>query len=225
MTQLTDQATIFDRLTVPGNSEQTFLGTADVVQETTPPGWILNLPAKPGIRCEEITSETLGGPASSTGISQPPTSDRSEGDREMLLLEAAARADNGLIFVTILKSIRWDTRKAEDYNKAIRLALSAGYHPSAWKLSEEGAKRFPDDAELQRIWHIFAPSKAVISALPSKINASADILWLKENRAMYQGKWVALKDGNLLAVGEGFQELFDKVGNTKGRGILITLVY
>ncbi len=40
-----------------------------------------------------------------------------------------------------------------------------------------------------------------------------------------QGRWVALRDGQLLGVAETAEQLVAQVGEIKNRGILVTQVY
>lgn len=225
MTQLLDQYTITDMATTLGGVETRIAGTA-IAHAATPAWLVAGITLLPGARVEEAAfSETTTGRTDFSGGSHRPTSDLPDANQDMALLESAAQADNGMGFVTILKSIHWETRPAEDYIKAIRLALAAGFHPSAWEMVDKGAKRFPDHPDLQKMAKLFAPARVIHAHLPPNNDAAENIRWLKENRGKYQGKWVALKGSQLLAVGESYHEVIDQIGNPKGRGILITVVY
>lgn len=223
MTQTFDLKNSLEIRTTLDRSVYRTFGTVDI--HSAVPEWVTTYGSSSGSRVEEVMlSGTTSGSSGYRDRLSRPTSDRPEIIREMALLEAAARAENGILFVTILKLIRWESRQAEDYVQAIRLALAAGFHPAAWELVEAGFKRFPENAELNHIWQIFAPTKATSQSLPDR-GAAVDMQWLKDHRDLYQGRWVALKSGELLGVGQNYQELIEQVGNPKGRGILITVVY
>lgn len=51
-----------------------------------------------------------------------------------------------------------------------------------------------------------------------------DMEWLRQNSPRYAGYWVALKDGQLLAVARTFLGLVEVIGNPRGRGILVTRI-
>lgn len=146
-------------------------------------------------------------------------------DCEMSLLEAASSIGDEVAFAEVVNSIKWYYRSAEDYLKAVRLALSIGAHMQARKLAAEGGLRFPDNDELQKFARILAPSTIVDAHLPPDLNAAADMRWLKAHREEYYGQWVALHGGTLLVAAPSRKDLLAQLENPKDKSILVTPVY
>lgn len=145
-------------------------------------------------------------------------------DDAMAKLVAAAETGNEDAFITAAKLIDWRTRSPEDYVRAVQLALTAGAHLKARQLAAEGSALYPDHDELQKYAHVLAPPKILARGLPPDPNAGADMRWLKAHWEEYRGQWVALRGGELLGVASTWRDLIEKVGNPKGRGILVTRV-
>jgi hypothetical protein len=99
---------------------------------------------------------------------------------EMAQLEAAAEAStvyDVAPFVAAYEAIDWEERTADDYARAIQLALSAGAgaHPITRKLAMEGSERYPDHAELQKAAYILAPPKVILSTL--RVIHQLKVMW------------------------------------------------
>jgi len=92
----------------------------------------------------------------------------------------------------------------------------------ARELSAKGAERYPDYPELQKAARVLAPPKVIRSDLPPTPSVKANREWLKENAKNYRGRWVALRNGELVGVANSFEELTGQIKNT--RGILLTKV-
>lgn len=153
------------------------------------------------------------------------TSDRHEINHEMEVLEAVARTENSQVFITLLNSLTWANRPADDYVRAVRLCLAIGLHPKARELAMEGASQFPEHADLQRLARLVGPARVIRTDLPPDVNAAANMEWLRKHSDEYRGQYVAVKGGELLATASSYQDLFKKVGPVKGKGILITQVF
>ena len=136
-------------------------------------------------------------------------------DYKMARLEAAAEVGDERAFWATVQAIDWTTRSPEDFIRTTQLALQAGAYLTARQISVEGAKRYPDHAELQKYARVLAPPKVTRSALPPNPAVSADIEWFKTHSAKYRGQWVAVKNGELLAVAPSIQELKSKVSNLR----------
>ncbi|WP_199248179.1 hypothetical protein [[Phormidium] sp. ETS-05] len=96
---------------------------------------------------------------------------------------------------------------------------------AAWKIATEGLQHFPDHAELQKYAYILAPPKVTSVPRDPNRDVQGDIDWLKQNRDEYRGRWVGIKNGELLAVGNSHDEIISVVGPVKNTGILVTKVY
>jgi|GEM_PF-645446 len=140
-------------------------------------------------------------------------------------LEEAAASRNEAAFTQALTQIDWDSKPAEDYIRAIDLALQVGAHLAARKLATEGAEFHFESEELQKYARILAPPTVIKQRPSSNVKPKANVEWLKANRDKYRGQWVALKSGTLVASAKTHDELIAAVGSTKGSGILITNLY
>ena len=140
-------------------------------------------------------------------------------------LEAAAKAGNEAVFLATLKEVDWRERPASEYIRIIDLALEAGAHLAARNLSAQGADAHPDNAELQKYARVLAPPRVVANRAPRNVNVAANVEWLNANNDAYKDKCVAVKDGTLLGASYSHKELITQIGETKGRGILVTKIY
>ncbi|WP_017717412.1 hypothetical protein [Kamptonema formosum] len=113
----------------------------------------------------------------------------------------------------------------EEFIKAADIEFERGDWNGAWKIATEGLQHFPDHAELQKYAHILAPPKVTVVNRGGHPELRADREWLKQNRAEYRGRWVAIKNGQLLAVGNSHDEVLAQVGPIKNTGILVTAIY
>lgn len=113
----------------------------------------------------------------------------------------------------------------KEFLLAADLEMERGDWNGAWKIATEGLQHFPDHAELQKYAYILAPPKVTVVPRDPSRDVRADREWLKQNRAEYRGRWVAIKNGQLLAVGNSYDEVRAQVGPVKNTGILITKIY
>lgn len=146
-------------------------------------------------------------------------------DREMTQLERAVLLEDTDGFAQLVTNMDWQIRSADDYLTAIELALRVGAHLTARKLTQDGASRFPDDDEIVKHAKILAPVRTIQSNAPADPGVAKNNLWLKEHRDEYQGMWIALRDGNLLAFGKTMQDVKQQVVSLKNSRILVTKVY
>lgn len=96
---------------------------------------------------------------------------------------------------------------------------------AAWKIATEGLKHFPEHAELQKYAYILAPTKVTSVDRGGHPEIGADHEWMKKNRLEYRGRWVAIKNGQLLASGKNLDEIVEQIGEIKNTGILVTAIY
>ncbi len=89
----------------------------------------------------------------------------------------------------------------------------------------EGLKSFPEHAELQKYEYILAPPKVTVVDRGGHPEIGANNSWIKKNREQYRGRWVAIKNGQLLASGKNHDEVVAQVGEIKNTGILVTVIY
>jgi hypothetical protein len=150
---------------------------------------------------------------------------RKQSDSLLGQLGRAARAADESKFLEALKGIEWENRSARDFVLATQWALKAGAHLAARELATKGAEIHFDSEELQKYSRVLAPPKILTDRPQSNANPKANVEWLKANKDHYKGKWVAIKDGTFLTSADTYKALVAELGNTKGRGILVTPIY
>lgn len=149
-------------------------------------------------------------------------------DDSIWLLEVAAAQsspEDVRPFVAAYRYIDWATRPADDFAQTVRLALRVGAHRIARECALDGSHRFPDHAELQRLARLLAPPEAKVIKSEPNTSWKHNKAWLQTHWHEYKGKWVALQNGNLLAVADNLDGLVAQLGEIKYTGILVTPVW
>jgi hypothetical protein len=124
-----------------------------------------------------------------------------------------------------LQAVEWERRTAEEILKSIDSALAEGAYLAARKLAMDGAREYPNNAELEKISTLLAPPEVAVSNREPDPGIRANRDWLRNNRTEYLGAWVAVKKGELLHAADSIEELLAMIGEVKNKNILITKVY
>jgi hypothetical protein len=132
------------------------------------------------------------------------------------ILEIVAETGDETAFVQAASEINWSQCPPTDFARAVRSALTAGAHLLARKLADYGHRLYPNHEELAKMAHILAPPRAMRANLPPEPSVRANLEWMRAHAVEYQGQWVALKDGVLLATAPTARELKDKLPTTYG---------
>lgn len=137
-------------------------------------------------------------------------------------LELAAEVGNERSFLAGLALFDWTAQSSRDFVYAVRLALAAGAHKAARRLAQEGHRLHPAQRELAKMAAILAPPRAVPAQSRPAGQMAANQRWLRLHRTTHQGKWVALRDGQLVAAAESARELRAAVPDLDG--LMVTIV-
>jgi len=113
----------------------------------------------------------------------------------------------------------------EDFITAIKLDFDRGGLHIARQLAFRALELYPDHEQIKRYALILAPPKVTVSPSSPERRQSilADQEWMDKNRFKYIGRWVALRNGQLLADAASLDELAAQVGDLKG--IFFTAIY
>lgn len=130
-------------------------------------------------------------------------------------MEAAAEAADERSFIAAFERVDWTLQPPDALIRAVRLAISADAPLVARKLATEGARRYPEHAELQKAARILTPSGVIRSDLPPDPDMAKNVQWLKGHRDQYRNQWVAVRAGQLLGVAATLPALIELVGKRK----------
>lgn len=125
----------------------------------------------------------------------------------LLVPRKAVSADSQKEFVETVGTIEWSSQSPSQIKQAIDVALGLGCHAVAAELAATGRNRYPNDPALERIAHVLAPPELVRTGVPAVSGLSASVKWFEEHREQYSGKWLAVRNGKLLASADSRKEL------------------
>lgn len=108
------------------------------------------------------------------------------------------------------------THTPDDLVRMVRQALETGEVGRARQLAIEGAQRYSDHTALQKYARVLAPpTTRVVPASPaSRVSVKANGVWLKAHRTAYLGRWIALRDGEVVRVADSFEAFVADLGDT-----------
>ena len=141
---------------------------------------------------------------------------------DMELLENAVASDDKSGFEIAADAIDWSKHAPEDLIRAIHLAFKVDAHGTAHTLAQIGARQFPDHEACQKYARALAPAKLLRADLPPDPGVEKDARWLREHAAEYRGRYIALKDGELLDTADSFEPLIAKF--PRGSRVLVTRI-
>lgn len=149
-------------------------------------------------------------------------------ENEMVRLELEAdnsSPDDLSAFAAAYETIDWDSRPPEDFIQAVKLALRIGAHLIAREAALVGTQRFPKNRELQKMAQVLAPPSAHIVKSKNQDARRANHHWLQQHRKQYNGRWVALDSGTLLAVADSPADLMAQINQNQNGDVLLTQVW
>ncbi|HAX76688.1 MAG TPA: hypothetical protein DCY88_12805 [Cyanobacteria bacterium UBA11372] len=113
----------------------------------------------------------------------------------------------------------------EDFINGIKSDFERGGLHIARQLAFRAVELYPDHEQTQYYAYVLAPPKVtVVPSNPERrkmVAANQD--WLRENRIKYLNRWVAVRNGELLADAASLDELVAQIDDTKDT--LITVLY
>jgi hypothetical protein len=125
-------------------------------------------------------------------------------------LETYARQEDGRKFRETAEQINWEVHPPALLKRAISLALSLDLSRLAMDLAQKGETLFPFDKEMENAAKVLQPPTVrVINRPPSSVASSME--WVSAHAAEYKDKWIAVRDGNLVAEAMSFDELAAKI--------------
>jgi hypothetical protein len=138
------------------------------------------------------------------------------------LLRIAADSGDEDSFVRAMQFVDWSGCSTKGFVDAVYLALKAGAHLAARNLATEGAQRYPQSPSLQKMSRLLSPPRVLRTNLPPVPYLGANKEWMQNHAVEYRGRWVALREGKLVASAPTARELKAQVKAFEG--ILVTRV-
>ncbi len=132
-------------------------------------------------------------------------------DSPVRRLEDAAKNGDERAFLLAFKGTEWEDKSPEDFVYATKLALKAGAHLAAREISKEALVRYPDNRTIQKYARGLAAPRIISRHLPANPSLRANREWLKDHSKEYCGRWVAVRNGELLASASSLAELNNQV--------------
>jgi hypothetical protein len=151
-----------------------------------------------------------------------PTAASSYPRSQAQLIVAAESADERA-FTRAATGIDWSRSSSTQFAQAVGLALTAGAYLLARNLATQGAALHPDDRQLEKLARLLAPPRVINAELPANESVRPNQAWLRDNGSQYQGQWVALRQGALLAAGPSARQVRDSLESTEG--VMLTRVF
>jgi hypothetical protein len=127
-------------------------------------------------------------------------------------LEKAARANDLRSFVAATGAVDWSTCAPKDFIRAVDHALSLGAFALARDISEKGHQRWPNHPGLGRYASVLAPPRILHNDRPADPTIGKNEAWLRKHSQEFRGRWVAVKDGELLGSADVLADLVREVG-------------
>lgn len=106
-----------------------------------------------------------------------------------------------------------EERTPQSFLEEIERIFNSGTLQGAREVAEQGLALFPDHPELRQARHALRPFEVRINPRFKISDPSASYDWIKSNSDKYRGQWVALANGELVAVADSFDEIRQAVGD------------
>lgn len=110
----------------------------------------------------------------------------------------------------------------ESFLEEIHAILNAGTLRGAREVAERGLALYPDHPELQRVHYALRPFEVRVNPNARISDPRPTYEWLEKNWAAYQGKWVALDKGELVAAADTLEAVLQAL---QGRDTRDTFVH
>jgi hypothetical protein len=130
------------------------------------------------------------------------------------LREAAEKWDAGA-FVALLDQTDWSGRTEKEYVELIGLAFGLDYR-TALGLARKGVEAFPHSVDLQKWLRMLEPPEVQVSHRPPDPMIGANLDCFEENARRNPGKWLAVRNGELLRVADTLDDLEKELGSLEG---------
>jgi hypothetical protein len=95
----------------------------------------------------------------------------------------------------------------ESFLEEIHTIINSGTLRGAREVAERGLALYPDHPELQRVHYALRPFEVRLRPDLKIDDPRPNYEWLKRNWAAYQGKWVGLDKGELVAAADTLDEV------------------
>jgi hypothetical protein len=124
-------------------------------------------------------------------------------------------------FASIVPQLSLWTVNPMELSAALAAALSAGALRFAREIAITGAAAYPERSNFRALPEV-EPAPTPRTSPSRRHSPAANIAWLSVYAQDFKGKWIALRDGNLLGVSDSIEDVRSLARD--GEGILITRI-
>ena len=94
----------------------------------------------------------------------------------------------------------------------------------ARRILQSGTHQYPKDTGIARLLRAISPGQ-VTKVKSETANGNQEIAWIRQHGKKYQGKWIAVRNSELLASSRTLKSLLDKLKQLKGKVEPVTIQY
>jgi len=135
-------------------------------------------------------------------------------DGELAELELAAARGDEIQFVEFAKGIDLANLSPEQIIRGIQFAFQAGAHYYARRLAHSGLEIYPEHQDLRKYAVVLAPPAQIERMVPRVSGLRKNRDWLRSFGENYRGRWVALRNGELIGSAFSLRELKEAIEDT-----------
>ncbi len=130
------------------------------------------------------------------------------------LLEDCVQMQDQDRFVDLVRNTDWSLHAPEEIFRAIDMTLmDMQLKRLAMELAQQAGRLFPENKRAQYVAHVLSPPVArVVKDAPKPRGMRESSEWIKEHSREYRGRWIAVREGSLLAVADSYKELKPIIG-------------
>jgi len=109
----------------------------------------------------------------------------------------------------------------ESFLEEIHAIFNSGTLRGAREVAERGLALYPDHPDLQRLHYALRPFEVRVNPNARISDPRPNYEWLKKNWAAYQGKWVGLDKGELVAAADTLEEVLQALEGRDPKSSLV----
>ncbi len=131
------------------------------------------------------------------------------------LLQKKAERGDKQAFVQLIEGTEWAEKRPEEILQTIDLALSLEMASLAIKLAQQGHRLFPNHPRFQQTAEVLSPPRVRSTTDKPATGVKESMSWFGTHAQAYRGRWVAVREGQLVGTAASFKELVALIGRVE----------